>query len=188
VCGLIAGTLVITLKFSVKLIYAYFLIVTTTVVTSQTIFWSFDNNTNDMYNTYNGIAFNSPNYITGYTGLNSQALSFTTSLTQYVIVGEVSKCRQAKCRQSKCRQQNVDNKMSTTKCRQAKCRQERCRQAKCRQERCRQAKCRQERCRQQNVDKRDADKQNADNKMSITKCRQRQMSTREISTKTSVDK
>ncbi len=73
-------------RFSVKLIHAYFSIVTTTAVTSQTIFWSFDNNTNDIYNTYNGVAFNSPNYITEYTSLNGQALSFTTSLTQYVIV------------------------------------------------------------------------------------------------------
>ena len=39
-----------------------------------------------MYNNYNGVALNAPNYVTGYTGLNSKALNVTSSLSQYVIV------------------------------------------------------------------------------------------------------
>jgi hypothetical protein len=54
------------------------------------ILWTFDNNTNDMYNIYNGIAVNGPNYVTSYTGLVSGALNFTDSLSQYVKVDSPS--------------------------------------------------------------------------------------------------
>ena len=50
------------------------------------VFWSFDNNTEDLYNTYNGVPVNSPTFVTGYTGLNSKALKANTSPKQYVIV------------------------------------------------------------------------------------------------------
>ena len=52
------------------------------------ILWTFDNNTEDKYNTYNGIAVNNPSYVTGYAGLNSQALSLNGSSSQYVKVDD----------------------------------------------------------------------------------------------------
>lgn len=52
------------------------------------ILWTFNNNTNDAYNTYNGVAINSPSYVTGYTGLDSGALSFNGTSSQYVTVDE----------------------------------------------------------------------------------------------------
>ena len=69
-----------------SLVCPIFFTATTTAIPSQTVFWSLDNNTSDMYNNYNGVALNSPNYVIGYTGLNSSALSVTRSLSQYVIV------------------------------------------------------------------------------------------------------
>ncbi len=62
------------------------MIATTIVNSTITVFWSLDNNTNDLYNTYNGVGVNSPNYVTGYTGLNNTALNCVRSSTQYVIV------------------------------------------------------------------------------------------------------
>lgn len=50
------------------------------------MFWSFDNNTEDLYNTYNGVPVNSSTFVTGYTGLDSKALKANTSPQQYVIV------------------------------------------------------------------------------------------------------
>ena len=52
------------------------------------ILWTFNNNTNDVYNTYNGVAINSASYITGYTGLDSGALSLNGSSSQYVKVDD----------------------------------------------------------------------------------------------------
>jgi hypothetical protein len=52
------------------------------------ILWSFDNNTNDAYNTYNGIAIGDPNYVTSYTALASKALSFNGSSSQYVEIDD----------------------------------------------------------------------------------------------------
>lgn len=60
--------------------------VTTTMSSAVRMFWAFDNNTLDLYNTYNGIGVNSPTFVTGYTGLNSRALKANTVPAQYVVV------------------------------------------------------------------------------------------------------
>lgn len=52
------------------------------------ILWTFDNTTDDIYNIYNGIAVNSPNYVTSYTGLGSEAINLTGSSSQYVKVDD----------------------------------------------------------------------------------------------------
>lgn len=58
------------------------------VTTSPTVvvLWNFDNNTNDQYNNYNGIAMNTPSYITGYTNLSNTALNFIGTTSQYVTI------------------------------------------------------------------------------------------------------
>ncbi len=50
--------------------------------------WNFDNNTNDQYNNYNGIAANTPIYTTGYTDLSNTALSFSAGTSQYVKIAD----------------------------------------------------------------------------------------------------
>jgi hypothetical protein len=52
------------------------------------ILWTFDNNTNDIYNVYNGIPVNGPTYGTSYTGLDSKALYLNGSLSQYIEVND----------------------------------------------------------------------------------------------------
>ena len=50
------------------------------------IFWSFDNNFNDLYNVYNGVGMNGATFISpGYTGYGS-ALSLNGTNSQYVLV------------------------------------------------------------------------------------------------------
>jgi len=65
-----------------------FLIATTVTVTLPPtyIFWPFDSNYNDLYNVYNGVGMNNPDFVSpGYTGYGS-ALSVNASYSQYVLV------------------------------------------------------------------------------------------------------
>ena len=52
------------------------------------ILWNFNNNTRDAYNTYNGELMNNSTYVTGYTGLESEALGLNGNLSQYVKVDD----------------------------------------------------------------------------------------------------
>jgi hypothetical protein len=65
----------------------FFLIATIPVTLPLTqIFWSFDSNYDDLYNTYNGVGINNSTFISpGYTGYGS-ALSLNASQSQYVLV------------------------------------------------------------------------------------------------------
>ncbi|CAF4421777.1 unnamed protein product, partial [Didymodactylos carnosus] len=55
-------------------------------VPTTTIFWSFDNNTNDLYGVYNGQTINGPSYVSpGYVGYGS-AIVLNGSLSQSVTV------------------------------------------------------------------------------------------------------
>jgi hypothetical protein len=55
----------------------------------MTVLLNFDNNTNDQYNNYNGIAMNTPNYTTGYTNLPDTALSLNAAASQYVQITDL---------------------------------------------------------------------------------------------------
>ena len=58
---------------------------TTTATPIPEVFWSFDNNSLDLYNNYNGNTSGNPRYTTSYLGTGA-ALSLNRSLSQYVVV------------------------------------------------------------------------------------------------------
>jgi hypothetical protein len=63
-----------------------FFIATTIVTPSVNALWNFDGNTNDQYSNYNAVPYNSPSYVTGYTGQSSTALAVNSSVSQYVLM------------------------------------------------------------------------------------------------------
>ncbi len=60
----------------------------TTPLPIITAIWNFNNNTNDQYNIYNGIAVNAPTYATGYTNLTNTALKLNAPASQYVNISD----------------------------------------------------------------------------------------------------
>lgn len=68
---------------------SYFFSATTTTTTTAAptyMFWALDSNYNDLYNVYNGVGVNSPQFVTpGYNG-HGAALSLTGTSSQYVVI------------------------------------------------------------------------------------------------------
>jgi hypothetical protein len=56
------------------------------VIPAVDAIWNFDGNTNDLNLIYNGIAYNGPTFVTGYTGQSNTALAFDGNASQYVLI------------------------------------------------------------------------------------------------------